>query len=233
MKKIKALLMSSLLTGSAFANVSSTATMTSDYVFRGITQSTHDSAIQGSMDYEKGNYTVGVWTSSNSLKNSDSALIGQEVDLYIGYSFEINKENSIQLQYVDYTYTRDANSNFQEAIVTYSGPWVDIVFGTTQNYGGDDDNGASTYVGVSKSFEIEPNVSLSLSYGSTSFAEEKKIGTSGYSDYKIGISKQKGDWTAELFHTNALGYSEYNSSTDKFDKDEQLSVVGFSLSTTL
>src|SRR5262245_8155981 len=71
--------------GIANAGVSSTITATSDYDFRGITQSAKDPAIQASLDFamDSGWY-IGAWASNVDF--GDAADVNYEVDLYTGFS---------------------------------------------------------------------------------------------------------------------------------------------------
>lgn len=67
----------------AFAkeNFSNTITLTSDYVFRGLSFTSQDPAIQGSFDWGMGSWYAGVWGSNIELPNSSL-----ELDYYIGYA---------------------------------------------------------------------------------------------------------------------------------------------------
>ena len=64
------LLAAALLPLGASAELSSTWTLTSDYVFRGVSQTAEDPALQGSIDYEgeSGGY-VGLWGSNVDFDN--------------------------------------------------------------------------------------------------------------------------------------------------------------------
>jgi uncharacterized protein (TIGR02001 family) len=55
--------------------------LTSDYVFRGISQSNQEAAVQGGVDFTCGNWYVGVWGSSINFGLEGTA----EVDVYAGY----------------------------------------------------------------------------------------------------------------------------------------------------
>lgn len=87
----------------AHAEISATVTLTSDYIFDGITQTQGDPAIQGSIDYahEKGFY-AGIWSSNINYANTPD--VDQEVDYYFGYAGEINDNLSYDLAWLRYTY---------------------------------------------------------------------------------------------------------------------------------
>jgi uncharacterized protein (TIGR02001 family) len=73
------------LTSSAFAEVSSTVTLTSDYDFRGISLSAKDPAIQASLDYANdGGFYVGAWASNADF--GEGYDVDYEIDVYAGFS---------------------------------------------------------------------------------------------------------------------------------------------------
>lgn len=224
---------------SAIAQVNSTATLTSDYVWRGLTQTNHESAIQGSIDYtHTSGLTVGAWVSSLNKNYStdnngfakETNFLGQEVDLYISYKLNISESNSLTFGITDYTYTRDSNSNWAEYSLAYDSKWFTLFVGSTNDFGGNSNDIKSTYLNISKIINFKKsNVGLTFTYGMTTIDDEEKFGQTGYSDYKVAISKAKGSWTTELFYTNTIGRETSPSSVEY----EQDSVVGFSLSTNL
>ncbi len=70
-------------------DVSVNTAIVSDYVFRGISQSDENFAIQGGFDigHKSGLYT-GVWASSIDFNDGDEANI--EIDIYAGYAGEVH-----------------------------------------------------------------------------------------------------------------------------------------------
>ncbi len=70
------------------SNFSTTLTLTTDYVFRGISFSGEDPAIQGSFDWGYNNFYAGVWGSS-----IDGADYSAELDYYGGYADSIGPIN--------------------------------------------------------------------------------------------------------------------------------------------
>jgi len=66
--------------GAAQAEVSANVSLTTDYIFRGISLSGEDPAVQGGFDYDSGSFYAGVWGSS--LGSAGSSM---EMDLYAGF----------------------------------------------------------------------------------------------------------------------------------------------------
>lgn len=72
-------------TSGAFAQVSSTVTLTNDYDFRGISLSAEDPAVQASLDYaHDSGFYVGAWASNADF--GPGTDVDYEVDLYAGFT---------------------------------------------------------------------------------------------------------------------------------------------------
>src|SRR5690606_3215227 len=75
--------------------LSGSATLTSDYVFRGLTQSNRDPAIQAGVEWADGGFYAGAWGSSISWL-SDLSSVGVpvsssvELDFYAGFGGEFS-----------------------------------------------------------------------------------------------------------------------------------------------
>jgi uncharacterized protein (TIGR02001 family) len=67
----------------AEGSISGNIALTSDYVFRGVTQSSSDAAVSGGFDYTNGIFYAGTWASSVSFTN------GTELDFYAGVAPEV------------------------------------------------------------------------------------------------------------------------------------------------
>lgn len=81
--------------------VSFNASLVSNYIFRGVTLSDEDPAIQGGVDYahNSGLY-AGIWASSYD-NGGDSEI---EVDWYAGYSFNLSDDVSVDIGGIRYYY---------------------------------------------------------------------------------------------------------------------------------
>ena len=86
--------------------VSGNVMLTTDYRFRGVSQTTRDPAIQGGFDvaHESGLY-VGTWA-SNVQFGTDASM---ELDLYVGYGGAISETVSWDVNYVRYEYPSDGS----------------------------------------------------------------------------------------------------------------------------
>lgn len=131
--------------------------LTSNYVFRGISYSANHLALQGGIDLTKtpvSGLTAGVWASS-----LDS---GTEVDLYANYAFKLGAVD-LTVGYIDYTYTASsayATGGEANISATYSGVTLKVSKGIS---------GALTdyYYEAAYNYEISQvkGLTLGLHYG--------------------------------------------------------------------
>ena len=93
------------------SSVSANLAVATDYVFRGYTQTSEDFAVQGGLDWEDpSGWSVGIWGSNLDFGPGDDASM--EVDLYGGYSWQVN-DFSYGLGVIYYAYPgADSNSGY-------------------------------------------------------------------------------------------------------------------------
>ena len=98
----------------SFAAVSANVSFTSDYIWRGMTQSDAP-AVQGGFDYEsEGGFYAGIWGSNVNFNNG----AGSELDLYAGYGFSVG-DIGVDIGYISYEYIdSEPDATFDE---TYLG----------------------------------------------------------------------------------------------------------------
>jgi uncharacterized protein (TIGR02001 family) len=105
-----------MLSTTAFADFSGSATITNDYVWRGMTQGA-ENALQVGIDYndDKGFY-IGAWTSDVDFGGE----VDREVDLYAGWSGAlVDGVLDVTVGYIKYDYQGDA-FDFEEYLVGFS-----------------------------------------------------------------------------------------------------------------
>lgn len=79
--------------------------LTSDYRFRGVSQSDRDAAIQGWLQYDHASgFFANLWASSIDFNDSTSYDSSIEVDLTGGYNFKIGSDTSANVRVIYYWY---------------------------------------------------------------------------------------------------------------------------------
>ena len=222
-----------LASSSAWAvDPSLTLTATSDYRYRGISQTADDWALQGSFDlaFDSGIY-AGVWASNVDF--GDDADI--EIDWYGGYSWELGESVEFDLMLNYYTYPGySENIDYLEIIPSiYIGDFT-FLYAYAYDYGNTGDS--AHYLSADYNQELAENlgvfegVSLDLHYGYSfgDYWDEWDIGD--YSDYSIGVSAAWGWAGLSLAWLDNRVSSSERVSNGPFAND---STFLFTVSTTL
>ena len=163
---------------------------TSDYVWRGNTQSDGDASISGGIDVDLGSgFAVGVWTASLGGDQPDGSA-DYETDIYGSYSFDVGSIG-MEVGYISYQYPGDAESanDFEEYFVTADFGLVSVSYfrlDSAETKAKNDDKG--TYLSIDTGFELNDGWSVGLHYGKEDFDVSK-------SDTDTSISLSKGDVT--------------------------------------
>jgi uncharacterized protein (TIGR02001 family) len=181
---------SQLATAAVEANIG----VTSNYLWRGVSQSSGDVSVSGGIDYsnESGLY-IGTWIGSIDFGSGG----GTENDYYVGYGGE-SGDFGYDVGYIYYNYpaTGFEDSDFGE--LYFNGSYGDFGFGIayTINSEVDDDAAFGTgdiYMNVSYGFELPEEFSLTLTYGYYNFDTPASAGSVDYGHFQADISK--GDFT--------------------------------------
>ena len=178
------------------AQATANASVTNNYIWRGLTQTTNEAAVQGGLDYahESGFY-VGTWVSNVQYAADD--VYSYEHDLYFGFSGQA-QEVSYDIGYLYYNYDTEAEFDFAEvyASVGYAGAsaTVYILAHTEADEAPGQDFGfaEATYVSLDYAFELRPGTEVGLHAGhhQGDFAEAFNGLTESYNDWAVSLSQQ-------------------------------------------
>ena len=100
-----------MLSGPAVAEITGNATVTNNYIWRGLTQTSNNPAVQGGIDYahESGFY-VGTWVSNVNYGPAD--IYSYENDIYLGFAG--GDELAWDVGWLYYNYDDEARFDFHE-----------------------------------------------------------------------------------------------------------------------
>lgn len=103
--------------------------VTTDYVFRGVSQTQGNPAVQADLHYEgaPGGF-AGVWASS--IDPAYDTYGSTEVDLYAGWNWAIGADLSARLAYVRYLYPDADGIDYDYGDLSFRVGWRDRVIGT-------------------------------------------------------------------------------------------------------
>lgn len=212
MKKIMgvAMLAGASIAGVGAANADTTASvsMTTDYVFRGVTQTDNGPAIQGSFDWSNDMAYAGAWASNVDDFGADASM---ELDLYVGVT-PTTGPVAWDIALVGYFYPGASDDGFEfdyfEGIVGASFEVSEQVSvgGTvafTPEYFGE--TGEGLYVGVNGAFAVNDALSFSAEYGN------QDVDTLGdYDTWNLGVTHAMHGFSFDLrYHdTDISGLDE-------------------------
>ncbi|MBT5559254.1 MAG: hypothetical protein HOJ88_05115 [Proteobacteria bacterium] len=176
------------------AEWSANANLTNNYIWRGLTQSINESAVQGGLDYahESGFY-AGTWASNVSYESDDA--YSYEHDIYLGFSG--GEDLSWDVGYLYYNYDSNAQYDFGEIYgsLGYGGfsatAYVLANTETEEGPGEDFGFGSTYYLSGDYAFEVGNGVEIGLHVGYHDGDFQKSFnGTSdSYFDYALSASK--------------------------------------------
>lgn len=189
--------------GMAMAEVefSGNVALTSDYVYRGISQTDSGPAIQGGFDLEHSSgLSAGIWASN--LDFGDDADI--EIDYYASFGGEFTNKlgYSVGVIYYDYPSSSAASAgdyDFTEVNGSLSYDFGPAAVSAGLNYSSDffGDTGNATYATLGVDIPLPNDFGLSLHYGSQDIDDAED-----YTDWKLGVSKSYGGFDFGLDYTD-------------------------------
>ena len=214
-----ALLAGAAVTSTASAEVSANIGFTSNYIFRGVTESDDGAAVQGGLDFEhEGGFYVGTWISSLG----DSAVVvdfdeeeaavyadrgGYEMDLYFGVAGEIADSGvGFDIGYIYYAYPAAesaADANFGEL------------------YGGVDFMGfygLVNFVTNADDSDLESSIAYEVGYGVDLMDGYSVGGTLGYVDWDDSDWEDYTWWSLHV--SKATDFGDFTLAYTQNDTDE-------------
>lgn len=208
----------------ALKNFSATAAITSDYVFRGLSQTDEDPAVQVSFDYKHPmGFFLGGWGSNVDESISEGNV---ELDLYAGFKKEIAENLTFDLSVIYYWYPGDGREPEKDYVEGHAGlsyaftkvplePNLGLGFNYSPDFYGED--GDAYYTSGTLRLSLPYQVGLGFELGYQVVEGDKTTGNGlgldgedGY-DYlfwRIGLSKEVLSFMLDLsyYDTNESDY---------------------------
>jgi len=185
-------------------STSASVALSSDYVWRGYSQTDNEAAISGSFDYghASGLY-AGTWASNVDFAlGTDQAHI--EVDAYVGVSNDIGDTGlSYDVGFLRYMYPGTDGGDWNEyyASLSYSYFSAGVAF-SDDVYGSDEDG---TYYSLGFDYDLPMNLALSAGYGYYDY-DDAVFGAGSKdsaTDYRIGLSTELVGFGLDLTYTDS------------------------------
>jgi len=226
-------LLAGAVTVQAAPEISGNVAITTDYRFRGISQSDESPAVQGGFDiaWDTGIY-VGTWASSVDFDTNGPGYDGSlELDYYAGWAGDLSDNLGVDVGYMYYSYPGDngADGDYQELYLK-----VNIFDGSVGLVYSDDyyaETGSFYYLSGDYSIGLGETFAIDLHVG---YADVDKNGgflatdTDSYFDYSAGVSAS---WLAVDWSLAYVG-TDLNKK-DVFDTDWAEDTVVFTISKSM
>ena len=179
------------LSGTATAEVTANIGATSNYVWRGVTQTDDGAAISGGLDYaHDSGFYAGTWASNVDFNGANA-----EVDFYAGFGNEFDSGLGYDVGAIYYFYPGADDLGGNEDEIDFAEVYASVTFGPVTGginytvYKEDDDADTNDiYYYVSASTEVAPTWSLGGTLGYYDFDESE-----AYSHAQIDVTKDAGD----------------------------------------
>lgn len=192
-------------------SVSANIGVVSNYVWRGMTQTLDDPAVQGGLDYaHESGFSAGTWVSNVDF-GTDANF---EMDFYAGFDFSVPEDFSLGVSTIYYAYPGDdADADFWEIGISGGYKWFTLGIQYTVWNGEDNDNccyeeGDIYYYGTAE-FELPYGLGLGLRLGYYDFTTAEDN-----TNWGVSVSKGAGD-----FGTFSLNYDQIDTENPGLNED--------------
>lgn len=224
MKKTIVALAVALATTAAHAELGGNFSITSDYRFRGISQTQGKAAIQGGIDYtHSSGFYIGNWNSSVSSEIYPQGS-GLESDIYAGFTKDIGPV-TFDVGVLRYMYpgartgTDPARFDTTEVYLGAGvGPFSAKVSQSLGDYFGIANSKKSNYYQVGANIPVFQGFAVNAHYGRT---DVQNNADADYDDYRVGATLTKAgfDWGAHYYGTTKTNAAFRTTNTVNGEKN--------------
>lgn len=185
--------------------------LTSNYIWRGFSQTAEQMAIQGGFDYahDSGLY-VGTWGSNVNFGQLEDPGVTDlderaqlELDVYAGYKFKAGIDWDVGVLY--YAYPGSASAADYDWYEFYAGgtwKWLNVKYSYSTDYTGSLSDESASYLEANLNFDVGQGVTLGLHVGNSSGDGVKETWTESYMDYKVSLAKEFGGLNFTVGYTD-------------------------------
>jgi uncharacterized protein (TIGR02001 family) len=209
----------------AHAEFSGTVTATTDYDWRGVTQTAQGPALQGSLDYasDMGVY-LGAWASNVDFGSGDPNI---EIDLYAGWGGGETFPWDVGIVY--YTYAGESSFNFPEIYGSLGWKFLEAKISYSWDFAGTSET--AMYYEGNLNYELPHNFGLT---GHLGYSDGDGISAAydqdNYTDWSAGLTYTWGHFDFALKWVDGSDLKTLEKTKDDISSTEARAI--FSVSTT-
>ena len=195
-----------------FTSTASVA-LTTDYIWRGVSQTHNDPAIQGSFDiaHESGAY-IGVWGSNVEFEGGPSDTVSLEIDGYIGFKRDTDFGGFLpfaltyDVGFLHYEFPSNADFNLNEVYFGAAIAPVENLNFSTYYYldTGIENKIGKGYVDISSDYTL-PDWAWNTTLVAHAGHYDRTAGADDYWDWKAGIAKDLAGFNYEVAYYDTDG----------------------------
>lgn len=177
----------------SYADLAFNVGVTSDYRYRGISQTRLKPAVQGGVDFSAGGFYLGAWGSTIKwIKDIPGGDAGVEVDVYGGYKGELAKDLAYDVGVLSYIYPSNklspkADTTELYGALTYGPATLKYSHAVTNTFANPDSKN-SFYLDLSAGFDVGLGITLTPHIGYQKIKGPVSDAAT-YTDYAITVSK--------------------------------------------
>ena len=187
------------------ADISGNVTLATDYVYRGVTQTSGEAAVQGGFDIlaDNGLY-AGIWGSNIAFDGS------VEIDYFVGFSNEVFEGFGYDVGVLHYDYPNQPagslDSDFEEIYFNFT--YKAFTFGAAYSNDFFDETEIGVYSYGEYELSLPSDISLVFHYGAQKI--DKAI---TYDEFSISLSKEIADISFSLayYDTDENGIDDFDN----------------------
>lgn len=221
----------------AVSPITANVGLTTDYIFRGIAQTSHNPAIQGGIDYlHSSGFYAGVWGSNVSwIADSGAIAAGSgnttmELDSYLGFKNAFAEDFNYDVGFIRYNYLGKytpavgfAKADTDEIYGAIGYKWLTAKYSYgLGNFLTVPGAKGTNYIELNASYPIaDSGFTVAAHVGKQTYKGTAAAGnTPTYSDYKLGVTKDIGGYVFGLAYTstNASPFYTYPAAGGKWGK---------------
>ena len=181
-------------------NTSSSLTLVSNYLIRGLTLTDDAPAVQGdvSLNLWNGAY-ITAW-GSNVTKEAGSA----EIDVFAGHKFTYSDDLSLNFSFNFYNFLKASHTNTSEFNVVLQYKILSARVAYTGDYFGS--SSSSLYYNLALDIDIVKNIFIAMAIGQTQH-EDSELAGEDFLDWKVSLGRSIGEYKLALNVSDTDGES--------------------------
>ena len=191
----------------AHADLSAEVAVTSDYVWRGISQTDGKPAIQGTLEYEhESGVYVGTFASNVDFDEDVKDPARVEIDVYGGWRGETESGLGWDISVLRYIYPDSTvNYDYNDFTLALSYDIVEFEFSYSNDFWASGKNGFYYKVGASHEFPDLFTLGAHIGYSDVENGAFGEGTPNNYVDWRIGISREMWGINFDLSYTDTNG----------------------------